>query len=84
MKTAKKNRIEEKIHKINEMVIDNHENGRVDPDELIHPDFIRGIEALDNLQEHDEISKEDMQELNDLYDKHKKIMEEGKDENNSS
>lgn len=71
------NEIEEKIHTLTELIIDNDENGYDESDELIHPDFIRGLEALGQLQQNGDIDDEEMIELNKLYEKHKRINEKG-------
>ncbi len=67
---------EEKIHTLAELVIDNDEEGRDEVEELIHPDFISAMEALAELQKQGDLSKKTMKEVNDLYRKHKSIMEE--------
>lgn len=66
---------EEKIHTLAELVIDNDEEGHDEVEELIHPDFISAIEALAELQEEGNLSKQTMEEVNELYKKHKEINE---------
>lgn len=75
MTTNVKEDIENKIHELTKMVIENHESGNDDPENLIHPDFITALEALGTLQQEGDISADVMQELNDLYKKHKTIYE---------
>lgn len=76
MDSRKLKEMEEKIHKLAGIIVDNDENG-LDSDhgKLIHPDFIKALESLAELQETGSLDSESMTEMNELYAKHTKIHE---------
>jgi hypothetical protein len=66
--------VEEKVHELCWYVVQNEyaKPDDADLDYVFHPDFIRGLEALHFIEENGYLSRELMEELNELYRKHKK------------